>query len=248
MQLLHSWHPPYHKVSHCFPFKYSTQLLIHCQTDSEQPLQSADSQSTSNSEDGEQVRGFIIDASARNQVSKNVQMRNVVLEMLHDILCDTNSKELVNKFANTITNRWPLLFFGPHLHPYTVVLASRIVSRILTNQGPSYVNKFRQTSEGFTILNKLLPHYWHLVQLHQVLTITMMGADISSFPLQKSFDIEDLKLCLRSDSSKFMIPDLLPIVIGLLKEGMANALVRTRKNDEGKCISLSIDIFTYIYI
>lgn len=213
----------------------SRQLIIHYSIDSEQPQRSADSQS-SNNEDNEEVRGFITDASVRNQVSKTVQMRNVVLEMLHDILCDTNSKELVNKFASTITNRWPLLFFGPHLHPFTVVLASRIVSRILINQGPTYVNKFRQTSEGFTILTKLLPHYWHLVQLHQVLTITMMGADISLFPLHKTFDIEDLKLCLRSDSSKFMIPDLLPIVIGLLKEGMADALARTRKDAEGKYI------------
>ncbi|OAD02252.1 hypothetical protein MUCCIDRAFT_143984 [Mucor lusitanicus CBS 277.49] len=156
-----------------------------------------------------------------SNTTKSVQMRNIVLEMLHDILCDqANGPDYISKFATTITNKWPLLFFAPNLNPFTVVLAARILARICITQGPAYVQKFRSTSEGFLVLRHLLPAYWHLTQLHETLMLLMIGIDVAEYPIYSTFDINHLRTCLHDSKkgSKMAVPDMLPIIIAMWDE------------------------------
>jgi hypothetical protein len=149
-------------------------------------------------------------------------MRNIVLEMLHDILCDkANGPDYISKFSSTITNKWPLLFFAPNLNPFTVILAARIFARICITEGPAYVQKFKSTSEGFVVLRNLLPHYWNLSQLQETLILMMVGIDIADYPIYKTFDINHLRTCLHvsKDGSKAAVPDILPIIIAMWDEG-----------------------------
>ncbi|GAN06509.1 beige/BEACH domain-containing protein [Mucor ambiguus] len=156
-----------------------------------------------------------------SNTTKNVQMRNIVLEMLHDILCDqANGPDYISKFATTITNKWPLLFFAPNLNPFTVVLTARILARICITQGPAYVHKFRSTSEGFLVLRYLLPAYWHLTQLHETLMLMMVGIDVAEYPIYSTFDINHLRTCLHDskEGSKMAVPDMLPIITAMWDE------------------------------
>lgn len=180
--------------------------------------------------------GFITDAKSCNGINKAAHMRNVVLEMLHDILCDGTHKELTDKFAATITNRWPLLFFEPDLHPYTVVLACRILMHVLVSQGPGYVGKFRVASEGFLVLGKLLPHYWYLTQLQSTLMGAIMGIEV---PI--TCKPEYLKELLSTAPAKFCIPDLMPVVVAMWQE--ATKFTSKRKSNtlvDSKCYFRSI--------
>lgn len=186
---------------------------------------SASSTSNSSTTDPEGLNTaveIITDAKHSSQTNKTVQMRNIVLEMLHDILCDKSiGPDYVNKFAVTITNKWPLLFFASNINAFTVVLAARILARLCISQGPPYVNKFRTISEGFLVMRNLLPGYWNLSQLHETLMIMMMGIDISDYPIYSTFDINNLRTCLHDsqEGSKSAIPDVLPIIIALWDEG-----------------------------
>lgn len=165
---------------------------------------------------------MIADAKHNGNTTKTVQMRNIVIEMLHDILCDkANGSDYIRKFSATITNKWPLLFFAPNLDPYTVVLAARIFARICITEGPAYVQKFRSTSEGFVVLRNLLPHYWYLSQLQETLIIMMVGIDIAEYPMYETFHINHLRTCLNlsKDGSKLAVPDILPIIIATWDEG-----------------------------
>ncbi|KAG0176918.1 hypothetical protein DFQ29_005470 [Apophysomyces sp. BC1021] len=160
----------------------------------------------------------IIDAKEAGQSTRIIQMRNIVMEMLHDILCCKGNEELVNKFSATITNKWPLLFFAPNINQHTVVLTARILTRLLVTQGPVYVSKFRMASEGFLVMGELLPHYWNLFQLNQTLLVAMMGVDIVEIPLQ--CDLKQLNTLLRSAPTKSLIPDIIPVIISLWREGI----------------------------
>ncbi|KAL9550165.1 hypothetical protein PS6_005689 [Mucor atramentarius] len=156
-----------------------------------------------------------------SNTTKSVQMRNIVLEMLHDILCDkSNGPDYIGKFATTITNKWPLLFFAPNLNPFTVVLTARILARICITQGPAYVQKFRSTSEGFLVLRHLLPAYWNLTQLHETLMLMMIGIDVAEYPIYSTFDINHLRTCLHDskEGNKMAVPDILPIIIAMWDE------------------------------
>jgi hypothetical protein len=146
-------------------------------------------------------------------------MRNIVLEMLHDILCDkANGPDYITKFSVTITNKWPLLFFAPNVDPLSVILAARIFARTCVTQGPLYVQKFRST-EGFVILKSLLPSHWNLSQLHEILVLLMLGIDVADFPLYNQFDINHLRVCLQKEGNKMAIPDVLPIIMSIWDEG-----------------------------
>ncbi|KAI9318572.1 hypothetical protein BX666DRAFT_1855381 [Dichotomocladium elegans] len=204
----------------------------------------------SSNEDSDEAYGFVEDAKKRSQSSKTVQIRNVVLEMLHDILCYSDHKDLVNKFASTITNKWMLLFFEPNLHSLTVVLAARILARILIVQGQSYLTRFRQASEGFIILSRLLPNYWSLVQLHETLIILMMGLDVADYPLYSSFDPKHLDQCLRTERPKLLVPDILPIIISMWKEAASLAFeqsIRDPTDSVSKEITRSLDKFVHFF-
>jgi hypothetical protein len=165
---------------------------------------------------------MITDSKQSGNTTKTVQMRNIVLEMLHDILCDkANGPDYISKFSSTITNKWPLLFFAPNLNPYTVVLAARIFARICITEGPAYVQKFRSTSDGFVVLRSLLPHYWNLTQLQETLILMVVGIDIADYPIYSAFDINHLRTCLNmsKDGSKAAVPDIMPIIIAMWDEG-----------------------------
>lgn len=154
---------------------------------------------------------------------KNVVMCNMVMEMLHDILCDKSNSVFVTKFANTITNKWPLLFFGDNSNPYAVVLAARILSRLLFSQGAMYVSKFRIASEGFLVMKKLLPHYWYLTQLYGTLLAMMLGVDISTVPVDANFDLFTLLTIYKNENSaqqRMLLPEIMSVILALVKEAI----------------------------
>ncbi|CEG78631.1 hypothetical protein RMATCC62417_13208 [Rhizopus microsporus] len=187
-------------------------------------LRSDSTHSTSSSatidEDIPATTDILLDARQAGRFKKSAQMCNIVLEMLHDILCDKSiDPEYINRFASTITNRWPLLFFAPNTNPFTALLAIRVLARLFISQGPSYVGKFKSASDGFLILRKLLPAYWNAAQIHETLILLMMGMDIADYPLQPFSGINGLRRCLQSDrDSKMIIPDVLPIVLNMWDE------------------------------
>ncbi|KAL0082183.1 hypothetical protein F4703DRAFT_1739478 [Phycomyces blakesleeanus] len=74
-------------------------------------------------------------------------------------------------------------------------------------------------------MSKLLPRYWNLAQLQETLVIIMLGADVMEFPINPLFDINRLKLGIKSSQPKISIPDVLLVIIALWKQG-ARAMTR----------------------
>lgn len=152
--------------------------------------------------------------------NKTVHMCNIVMEMLHDILCLTNGQEYVHKFSVTITNKWPLLFFSSETDPFTVLLAFRILIRILYVEGSTYANKFGVASEGYLIMMKLIYSHWNIIQLYETLFIFIMGLDISSYPIYKEFDISRLRSFIQSSPpSKNLNIRALSLLMRIIREG-----------------------------
>jgi hypothetical protein len=127
----------------------------------------------------------------------------------------------VNKFSTTITNKWPLLFFNEDSNPFWVVCAARILARLLHSQGPNYVSKFRSSSEGFIVMQKLLPQWWYLTQLQQALFAMLFGIDICDVPFDAQFDLFSLLTLFRNkDNVTIVCPDIKPIILLMMKEGI----------------------------
>ncbi|RUS32592.1 hypothetical protein BC938DRAFT_475000 [Jimgerdemannia flammicorona] len=194
------------------------------------PLQTEDSAPEAKPNAADVVPVIVTDAKTTQteNAPKHVVLCNMVMEMLHDILCDKANSSLVSKFANTITNKWPLLFFSEDSNPYAVVLASRILAHLIASQGSMYISKFRVASEGFMVMRRLLPRYWYLTQLYGTLLAIMLGVDIVNIPLDANFDLFTLLTIYKKENNKkentsqqgLILPEIMPIILALVKEAI----------------------------
>ncbi|KAJ2958896.1 hypothetical protein NQZ79_g5615 [Umbelopsis isabellina] len=149
---------------------------------------------------------------------KKTQMCIIVMEMLHSILCEQDNVDLVTKFSNTITNKWTLLFFERDVHPYVVVLGLRILSRLLVTQGQNYLLKFRTSSDGFLIMQKLLRYHWNVLQVHESLLATLFGIDVAEMPLEPVADLSRvMNLHSQRASRQVPIPDALMVELSIIE-------------------------------
>ncbi|CAG8486905.1 4172_t:CDS:10 [Ambispora leptoticha] len=173
------------------------------------------------------------------------QVGVMLMEMLTDIVCDKLNPFYINKFSTTITNKWPLLFFGEDSNPSWVVCAARILARLFHSQGSTYITKFRTTSEGFIVMQKLLPQWWYLTQLQQTLFAMLFGRDICDVPMDLPFDLFALVNIYKGQDERTYIqcPDVMPIILSMMKEGIDaivqlsreiedNTLIRGRTQDD----------------
>lgn len=154
------------------------------------------------------------------------------MEMLHGILCEPQNQDLVAKYSSTITNKWALLFFEKDVHPYIVVLALRILCRLLVLQGPAYMMKFRSGTDGMFIMQSLLKNHWNVLQVHEALVATLFGMDIADIPLQGSVDFSRI-IALHSQNAnrQIPIPEMLRVELALIDQGIKeqNGLTKSGK-------------------
>ncbi|ORX58974.1 hypothetical protein DM01DRAFT_1301754 [Hesseltinella vesiculosa] len=168
--------------------------------------------------------------------STSVYMCNIVMEMLHDILCQPDQPEFVHKLTSTVTSKWPLLFFAPGTDPYTVVLASRILLHLLHVQGSSYMNKFGVSADGFLVLERLLPYFWNVAPVYEVFTLFFLGIDVARYPLKEGYDLARLQAFIdqqpTSGSRTSPIPAVWPMISALLIEFAKQALLTSPDESE----------------
>jgi hypothetical protein len=184
---------------------------------------------------------IVTDAKSQISNTKSVQMRTVVFQMLHDILCDeVNGSKYVNKFATTITNKWLLLFFERDSDPLSAVLAARIFAKIYSVRGSSFIQSFK-SANGFIVLKKLSPTYWNVTQLHEILLLTALGVDASIYPFYEDFNIKHLRDYLEDIHSDFkmIVPDLIPVLFAMWDEGV--------QQNGSHIVETFIQLFSEIY-
>lgn len=171
---------------------------------------------------------IILNAKDHPSADKKTQMCIIVMEMLHSILCEPENVDLVAKFANTITNKWALLFFEKNTHPYIVVLALRILCRLLVTQGQTYLLKFRVGSDGMLVMQNLLRYHWNVFQVHEALIATLLGIDVADIPIQASADLSRIiTLHTQNAHRQIAIPEIFRVELALIDDGM-----REQKNSD----------------
>ena len=168
------------------------------------------------------VKNIVTDVKSLSVETTAKHIGVLVMEMLAEILCDKMNPFYVNKFSTTITSRWTLLFFNEDSNPFWVVCAARILARLFYSQGPNYLLKFRSSSGGFVVMQKLLPQWWYLTQLQQALFAMLFGQDICDIPFDAQFDLYSLLTLFREkdNATRIVCPDVMPILLLMMKEGI----------------------------
>lgn len=141
------------------------------------------------------------------------------MQDLHDILLAPNRKQDLDKFAKIITTKWMLLFLlDTHTHPFAAVLALRILVRVLQSQGPAFVAKFGNLTDGFSVMRVAIPHLWNFGQVQLALFALLHGKDIATLPLDAPFEATTF-VSSDIEGSK-PAPEAVRIVIACLGKGL----------------------------
>ncbi|KAJ5723570.1 hypothetical protein N7488_001605 [Penicillium malachiteum] len=190
-------------------------------------------------------------SSSRSNSENHISATAQGIEMLRlyaAVLCNQHDSAPLKKFAKAVTNKW-LLYLSCEDEPEVVVLAIKILARLLVVHGSGYSKKFSDKNGGYIILEHRLKRWWNIPALWPVCFAILFGRDIALLDLERPFDAPGLlKLFLSDGDLRIVYPEMLPVIAGLLKSGLKSIVLTddvfagtaTRKhNTDAKGIKLS---------
>ncbi|KAF2274057.1 beach-domain-containing protein [Westerdykella ornata] len=153
-----------------------------------------------------------------------------ILNMLSELLCDDVNSSDIHRFAKHVTGKW-LLYLLAEPDQRVVVLAAKILARLLVANGAHYVRKFAEKSGGFVLMKHRLKHWWNIPGIWTICFAIFLGRDVSTIDFERDFDTFNLvDVFISSPShSRFRIvyPEVFPVIVAMLDTGL-RAIVRDR--------------------
>ena len=105
--------------------------------------------------------------------------------------------------------------------PAIIVLATKILARVLVTNGPSYVEKFDDKTGGFTIMRYRLRRWWSVDALWSLCFATLFGQDATTIDLHPVVDIYSLMAAFTTTGPlKIVYPGVFPVIIAMLENGV----------------------------
>jgi hypothetical protein len=166
-----------------------------------------------------------------------------ILDVLADVLCEPGPEgiELVNKFARTVTNKvsnsskrakyrdedhqfishkWLLHLLAERSDPRIIVLATKILARILIVHGASYVKAFAERNGGFTVLKTRLREWWSIPAVWINLFAILFAVDPAFIHYSEDFNQFTLSEAFAKTAGKVEYPEVLPVISAMLESGL----------------------------
>jgi hypothetical protein len=107
--------------------------------------------------------------------------------------------------------------------PEVVILATQILARLVVVIGSGYSKKFAEKSGGYIILEHRLKRWWDVPALWPICLSIFFGVDHALLNLDKPLDQSELlRAFLIEGDVKVVFPDMLPVIVNMLKSGVRN--------------------------
>ena len=159
-----------------------------------------------------------------------------ILELYTNLLCQKDELGNIHKFARTVTNKvrfsrktvhvrakcsqW-LLHLLADDEPAVVVMATKILARLLVVSGQSYVEKFVDKTGGVVIMQHRLKRWWNIPSLWPLCFAILFGVDVATIDSSRAFDLFGLLDMFASRTKVAVVyPAMLPIITSMLGEGL----------------------------
>lgn len=177
---------------------------------------------------------------------KGLSKRQIGLELLRmytDFLCTPEDLTNIKRFARAVTNKW-LLYLMCEDSPEAVVMATKILARLIVVHGGSYSKKLADKTGGYTIMRNRLRRWWNVFTLWPICFSILFGLDVAEL------DIDDL-----SDHSSFLdallykgrlnviFPEVLPVITDMLRTGLEDSLFN---NAPAKDLAVVLNVINFL--
>ena len=170
--------------------------------------------------------------SGRFDYERSVITRNMILNTVLNLITHFPN----SPFLSIINTAWISFFIDKALHPATVCIALKIITSLYQSKSSDFGSKFRG-SQGFKILEQILPEFYESEELYFILLCLMLGKPVTS--INPNFQLNLQSLC--SISSSFVVssstsislscPEALQIFIAILNKNIemkSSSILRIR--------------------
>lgn len=102
-----------------------------------------------------------------------------------------------------------------------MILATKILARLLIVSGPSYVQKFVDKTGGIVIMQHRLRRWWNIPTLWPICFAILFGRDVGTIDFSRTFDLYGLLEVFVSGSQiSVAYPAILPVITSMLEQGL----------------------------
>jgi len=102
-----------------------------------------------------------------------------------------------------------------------VVMAAKILARLLVVSGPTYMTKFVQKTGGITVMQHRLKRWWNIPAVWTICFAIFFGVDIAKIDFRRSFDLFNLLEVFSSGNMVTVVyPEMLPVLTAMLQQGL----------------------------
>ena len=104
-----------------------------------------------------------------------------------------------------------------------VVMAAKILARLLVISGPAYMSKFVEKTGGITVMQHRLKRWWNIPVMWTICFAIFFGIDLAKIDFGRSFDLFNLlELFSSGDEVTVAYPEMLPVLKSMLQSGLMN--------------------------
>lgn len=108
-----------------------------------------------------------------------------------------------------------------------VVLATKILARVLIVNGQHYVEKFSDKTGGFTIMQHRLNRWWDQPKLWVICFAILLGRDVAQLDLNGPMNLHALMSSSPPTDIKVVYPQIVTVLLALLQTGL-KALIQSQ--------------------
>lgn len=102
-----------------------------------------------------------------------------------------------------------------------MILATKILARVLVTNGSGYVEKFTDKTGGFITMRYRLKRWWNKTTLWTICFAILFGQDVANIDFGRPFDLYNLIAIFAADNTaKVANPQILPVLTAMLQNGL----------------------------
>jgi hypothetical protein len=105
--------------------------------------------------------------------------------------------------------------------PEVVVLAAKILARLIIVHGNHYNKKLSDKTGGYTVMQHRLKRWWNVPLLWPICFAILFGLDVAHMDLDRPFDhFAFVDLFLSKGDVKIVFPEIFPVMAEMLQSGL----------------------------
>jgi beige protein homolog 1 len=113
--------------------------------------------------------------------------------------------------------------------PRVVILAAKIMARLLTTHGKDYVTKFCTKTGGFAIMKHRVKRWWNIGTLWPICFAVLFDMEVGNISFDRPFEL--FSLLETFGKAKVVYPEIFPVIAAMLQNGL-KTIVKTQETED----------------